>query len=92
MVKETRIIFEVGDLVALRYQCGGEACNQEMLFRLDNGGSLPFQCPSCGRQWHNPGPQANPNPYLLELLRLLKNTNGSSPPVKIKFELHDPDH
>ena len=45
MVKETRIIFEVGDLVALRYQCGGEACNQEMLFRLDNGGSPPLSVP-----------------------------------------------
>ena len=91
MVKETRIIFEVGDLVALRYQCGGEACNQEMLFRLDNGGNLPFQCPACGKQWHTPSSGNNLSSRLLELMRLLHNANGNSPPVKIKFELDDPE-
>jgi len=92
MVKEKRIIFEVNDLVALRYQCGSKDCSQEMLLRLDNGGSIPYQCPSCRRQWYDRTSEINPIPHLLDLLRLLHDDNRNSPPVKVKFELHDPDN
>ena len=91
MVKETRIIFEVKDLTALRYQCGNKDCSQEMLLRLDNGGSIPYQCPSCKRQWYEPTAEINPIPHLLELLRLLHGASGNSSSVKIKFELCDPE-
>ena len=50
-------------------------------------GSGPFEPPTGGNS-----PLAPPFPTcLLELLRLLHNANSNSPPVIIKFELHDPD-
>ena len=87
MVKETRYIFDLSDLDALRFRCGGETCNHEVVMLLNNGGDLPFQCPSCGKQWYTPGPGNNLSAHLLELLRKLSSPHGGTVPVDIRVEI-----
>ena len=50
MVKETRIIFEVKDILAFRVQCKNPKCGNEVLLRLASTKSLPDSCPMCKEQ------------------------------------------
>ena len=45
MVKETRIAFEVKDIVAFRVQC--KKCCSEITLRLDSDKGSPDECPMC---------------------------------------------
>ena len=45
MVKETRIIFSVKDILAFRVHC--KKCQNEVTMRLNNGWLLPDECPLC---------------------------------------------
>lgn len=50
MVFEKRILFEVGDVVAMRAVCGG--CEGEIIWTPKNTtNGLPFKCPFCDQQW-----------------------------------------
>ena len=50
MVKQTRIVFEVKDLVAFRVVC--EQCGGEAVHSFDEGfPNPPSQCPWCNHGW-----------------------------------------
>ena len=50
MVKQTRIIFELGDTRALRLQCG--ECGREAVQPVA-ATDTPKDCPFCGLPWEN---------------------------------------
>ena len=49
MVKETRIIFDMKDIVAFRLR--HESCGGEMVHRLDDSWVMPAKCPICNDAW-----------------------------------------
>ena len=49
MVKQTRIIFTLGDVVQIRFVC--PKCDGAMTQKLDASERLPDQCPSCKQPW-----------------------------------------
>ena len=50
MVKETRIIFDLADIVSIRFVC--VQCSGEVVHYLDNAvRQLPKQCPVCNASW-----------------------------------------
>ena len=52
MVKETRIIFEVGDVRAVRIECA--ECGGETLYTIGKQ-DRPNRCAACGYQWNDQG-------------------------------------
>lgn len=49
MVKETRIVFEIRDIVAVRIR--HKPCGGEVLQRLGDEWLIPDVCPMCRREW-----------------------------------------
>ena len=49
MVKETRILFGIDDIVALRIGCS--KCKGEIVIKLDSGVRIPEVCPQCDERW-----------------------------------------
>lgn len=47
MVKETRITFEVKDILAFRVKC--KKCLNEVTLRLDSDKGIPDSCPMCNQ-------------------------------------------
>ena len=45
MVRETRIVFEVKDILAFKVQC--KKCNNEVSVHLDSDQVIPDDCPMC---------------------------------------------
>ena len=79
MVKETRIVFEVGDLIAFRIvceECGGEAVRP---FTGDLP-SAPSRCPWCGHLW-----QVGQVDRLVETIRNI--AGGRYGPTGLRLEL-----
>ena len=48
MVKETRHIFEVKDIIVVRVRC--KSCSNEVAMRLRSDETLPDNCPMCNDQ------------------------------------------
>ena len=70
MVKETRIFFEVGDVLQLRIVCGHQRgkvkCDGERLYQLgENKLAMDWRCPRCGESWVYEVPQGM-NPALAQ--------------------------
>ena len=85
MVKETRIIFQVEDIVAFRVQCG--KCKNELLINLKDSKIMPESCPLCRCEWlvRNNGIE---QPAGLRLLRELRDILYSdASPVTIKLDM-----
>ena len=84
MVKETRIIFGIKDLVTVRFQCG--KCKGEVAQKLNASESMPDRCPLCGHSWQTSEGFKTTTHRLLELLReaLVQQTN----PVHIRLDLN----
>lgn len=49
MVKETHLVFELGDIVGVRLQC--HHCETEIVQKLNKPRKVPSNCPSCGKPW-----------------------------------------
>ena len=88
MVKETRIVFEVKDIKAVRIQC--EKCGAEIV--LTPLGKCPSYCPICTASWF-PGQLSRAQRQestAFELLFALRAwLTEVNPPVIIKLELDD---
>ena len=83
MVKETRIVFGIEDLVTARFQCG--KCKGEVAQNLIATESMPDRCPLCGYPWQTSEGFKTTTHRLLELLReaLVQQVN----PVHLRLDL-----
>ena len=87
MVKETRIVFELKDIISVRVQCG--SCNNEVVLKLNADAcqpNIPLVCPHCQRSWRSAGGSVLAQQFIAELHRELRQTNG---PFKFLLELAD---
>ena len=84
MVKQTRIIFDLADVLALRLHC--EVCGRETVQPLA-ATQVPTRCPICHEEWEVPGPRGNrgPNYALVHYMREL--LVDESPRMTIRFEI-----
>ena len=81
MVKQTRIIFELGDIVAIRIQC--TECKGEILIRLDaDHHHVPERCPHCDDPWRT---LTHIQSAITQLRNALKYEQDNS--VKMRIEL-----
>ena len=78
MVKQTRIIFEVGDIVGVRLRC--KACSEDTLQSIKREARVVDQCPHCGEPWR---PPSQPLFVAQELARTLKLLRDEDPRAKV---------
>lgn len=85
MVKQTRIVFEVGDIAAVRLQC--TKCAAEVVLARQNDLKLPKNCPRCEMVWCG----FRSNEHVEKLICLLtapeKPTETNGPTVTMRFEM-----
>ena len=83
MVKETRIVFGIEDLVTVRFQC--HKCKGEVAQDIRAPESMPNQCPLCGHSWQTNEGLPTRSHRLLALLReaLVQQVN----PVHLRLDL-----
>ena len=82
MVKQTRIIFTLGDVVQIRFVC--PKCDGAMTQKLNACERLPDQCPSCRHSWsHEPGIKSSEQVFL----EALRNYLGRDHYAQMQFEL-----
>ena len=86
MVKQTRIVFTLGDLLTIRLRC--RECGGEVSQHLDNGHLMPERCPLCEGWWGATG-SANAIQRALEAIRRLRR-NGELP-VELLLEIDGDD-
>ena len=88
MVKQTRIIFDIGDLLAIRLQCGH--CGKEAVQPLDVA-EVQKNCPMCHKQWEDDFPDAvrGDNWQLIRAMKSLLKEAQNNPPARmtIRFEI-----
>lgn len=87
MTQETRIIFELTDIKAVRHQC--PKCQGELVHQigeLDPLKDFPKQCPLCRAMW---GDYENPlfERYCSFLDALKKITEIPNPAIRLRFEI-----
>ncbi|MDE0002736.1 MAG: hypothetical protein OXQ29_08580 [Rhodospirillaceae bacterium] len=83
MVTQTRHIFEVDDLVAVRLQC--QACGSEAIHTVERT-DVPYDCPFFGGAWEVA--QGTPRGDLWQVIRALQGLRSQTEPsVTIRFEL-----
>ena len=51
MTGETRYIFDLKDVAALRFQCVSPGCGAETVRHLPKDVFMPSACPVCGAEW-----------------------------------------
>ena len=85
VVKETRQIFSVSDIKAIRLQCNGKDCKAEVV--VSPGFPYVDRCPQCGKAWREPGNRQGPNDFLLNAMKEIIE----QPPtlMTIRFEIDD---
>ena len=81
MVKQTRIIFKVPDILAVRVECGH--CGNEVSLRLDSDKTLPMDCPMCTCSKWLLGTNA---PRIIEALRYALGAEPGAQ-VTVRFEI-----
>ena len=81
MVKQTRHIFEVKDILAIRVEC--KNCHNEITLRLNSDKGIPDDCPMCKCSRWIVGTYAD------RLVKTLRDSYGSDPEVQtiIRFEI-----
>ena len=88
MVKQTRHIFDVGDLLAVRLYCG--ECTRETVQSLDNA-EVPKRCPMCHAEWEDnlTGSNRGYNWQLIRAMKTLLKDANDNPPARmtIRFEI-----
>ena len=93
MNREKRVIFEVGDIVAVRVQCNNGNGDQEVLINLGNGGGfVPYECPTCNQPWRIkdqiPSP---PAVRLVETLIEMRGEKRGAADLPVRLEYRDSD-
>ena len=84
MVKETRIIFDLGDIKAVRIECN--SCHGELVLTLDKP-EIPVCCPlpHCGKRWAPQGSTSSKSAGVLTALRALLHYPDES--MTFRFEI-----
>ena len=91
MVKETRIIFELGDILQMRIVCSH--CRGEVVHsKLKPNYRLPANCPNCNEEWWDPNRQDNLalgyfKAMLDSIHRLQQCKDGGNVQFTVKFEI-----
>lgn len=86
MLKETRVIFSLEELTALRAECG--ACGGEVVYPCDSPMPLPQACPLCREPWARRSAEGSLERDFLQALRLM--LRQENPAVKLRFEMPSP--
>ncbi len=98
MVKETRFLFEPGDVLHIRVTCA--KCGSVFLYPVAPGFQVPSRCPSCNEWWteNHAIPQNESSVAINQLITLLqaalyfKNTmQDPARPFTVSFELDGSD-
>lgn len=87
MTQETKIVFDLSDIVHVRIECKEASCGGELLVPLktDDLVFLPEDCcPYCKRPWNGSG-QRRPEFGFITALRSLAGVKDS--PFRLKFEM-----
>ena len=88
MVKQTRHIFDIGDLLAIRLQCGH--CGKEAVTSVEMT-EVSRDCPFCSRPWEPQMPDGNRGDawLLVRAMQGILKEAQSNPPcrMKIRFEI-----
>ena len=87
MVKETRIIFGVQDMVGVRLTC--RECGNGATLTLRDSIHMPTECPFCHARWRN-GENTIPAQRLIDAVRMALREDPELFPVTPQFELNDP--
>ena len=90
MVKQTRQIFELTDIKAVRFKCNG--CEGEFVQELKKG-LIPEMCPNpiCDQIWEKPNDTTD-NYWLIRAAKsILSPAKDRPPPMTIRFEIDGED-
>ena len=83
MVKESRIVFEIGDIKGIRVQC--HKCKGEVVQSFKSNFYMPSQCLLCNEPWAPPGRDF----ATAELLRSFHAVLRQELPMTVRLELSD---
>ena len=88
MVKETRHIFDLSDVKALRLRC--ECCGREAVQSIQKT-EVKKRCPFCNQDWENemPGATRGTNYNLVRNIQILLKTD--TPRMTVRFEIDGED-
>ena len=85
-MKQTRIIFEVGDIKGIRIRC--KRCQGELVQTLESNKPTPTSCAHCGEPWQTPGEQQFTARSLTQVLRsVCREDEGAT--LSVLFEIDD---
>ena len=82
MVKENRIVFEVGDIVSVRIECCH--CKGAVVQAVKNAAWRPDNCPLCGAVWTLPSDTIAAD----LLLQAFRDVLRDKTKIKIRLELN----
>ena len=83
MVKEKRILFEVGDIVSIRIQC--RKCDGSIVQPANKGSLRPDSCPLCGVVWTPPSSDIAAD----RLIQAFRDVLDQDTPIRVRLELND---
>ena len=87
MVKESKILFTLGDLTAIHVRCRN--CANEVILRPGPDCiAMPKSCCNCGGSWVQGNIQSDLTRQLIHLLSYIQ-TDITDPSVNLQFELND---
>ena len=86
MVKQTRHIFDLSDVKAIRFQCANPNCKGEVVQSMLKY-KMPDDCPLCGAGWtDNADGAMGPNRLLARSIQdVLRSDNL---PMTVRFEIN----
>ncbi len=89
MTKETRTVFGLEDIAAVRFRCAG--CGKELSLALGGTEALPGECPSCRSPWKPPRADAPKvvQDFLKSMRTLLGLREAIGKRVTVTFELRE---
>ena len=87
MTKEIRLVFDIKDVIGVRYQCLKPTCQGEILYKLNGNWGVNSRCPTCRTEWFAtptipPSGPVEPRAYLLQVLRdIVRQDQDGAPPL-----------
>ena len=88
MVKQTRHIFKVGDIDAVRIQCSSTGCRSEWIVPLGNV-NIPLECPSCESRWTPKSNRSTKAEAVLKALAAIVDYPDDH--IELRFEIDGED-
>lgn len=86
-MKETRLLFEPGDILGLRIECW--SCRSVAMYSAAKVDLVPRNCPHCQASWAESSEDAEQLTYLFRAIRYFnRNTIGPTPAFRPVFEMH----